>query len=82
MAKNRKSFFKYLRLNSKDRITLPIKLNPFTLEYLEPEERRLLLKYINRLNSENNGLDALTDQDQEKFNDLMYKVNLIEAGLV
>ena len=82
MAKNRKSFFKYLRLNSKDRITLPIILNPFTLEYLEPEERRLLLKYINRLNAENNGLDALTEQDQENFNDLMYKVNLIEAGLV
>ena len=34
------------------------------------------------LNAENNGLDALTEQDQENFNDLMYKVNLIEAGLV
>ena len=82
MAKNRKSIFKYLRLNSKDRIALPIKVNPFTLEYLEPEERKLLLNYITNLNTENIGLEALNENDQEKFNDLMYKVNLVEAGLV
>ena len=52
------------------------------MEYLNLEDRRLLTEFIQRINFQQFGLKALSEEEQEQFEDLMFKLNLIEAGLI
>ena len=59
-----------------------MKINKNCLKYLDDEDRKSLLNYLAVINGGTVGVEELSFEDQEHFHYLMYRVNLIEAGLV
>ena len=67
---------------SKDiEFTTPIKFNHYTTEFLNPNEKQILEDYMVLINCEKVGLNVLSNEDKEKFTNLIFKLNLIEVGL-
>ena len=59
-----------------------IKINQNCLKYLDNEDRKSLENFLDVINRGSVGVGELSFEDQEKFHYLMYRMNLIEAGLV
>ena len=59
-----------------------IKINQNCLKYLDKEDRKSLENFLDVINRGSVGVGELSFEDQEKFHYLMYRMNLIEAGLI
>ena len=59
-----------------------IKINHNCLKYLDNEDRKSLENFLDVINRGSVGVGELSFEDQEKFHYLMYRMNLIEAGLI
>ena len=52
------------------------------MSFLDEEDRELLENYIVLINCSQVGLKVLSEEDLEKFKDLVFHLTLIEVGLI
>ena len=72
---------RYRKMSEDIEFTTPIKVNRYMTEFLSPSEKQMLEDYMVLMNCEKVGLNVLSNEDKEKFTDLIFKINLIEVGL-
>ena len=75
------------RILSKPEEDIPSKnkcppINPLMMSFLDEEDRELLENYIVLINCSQVGLKVLSEEDLEKFKDLVFHLTLIEVGLI